>query len=114
MRFNLIFAICPADKRQDTVDAAKSAGATGATILSARGTGHKEAKTFFGLALDKPQEAMVMLVEKQLCQKIMQAIHDAAGMKKPGNGICFSIPTELVMGLESQLSVIKREEENLL
>lgn len=114
MRFNLIFTICPADKSQEIVDAAKAAGATGATLLSARGTGVKEAKTFFGLTLDKPQEAMIMIVEKLLCPKIMQTIYDAGDMIKPGNGICFSIPIESVMGLESQLSILKKETEELL
>lgn len=109
MRFNMIFTICPTDNVQDVVDAAKANGATGATILSARGTGHKEAKTFFGLTLDKPQDALVMLVARPQCHKIMQAIYDAGGMKEPGNGICFAWPVETVMGLESQLSILEEE-----
>lgn len=114
MRFNLIFTICPADKSQEIVDAAKAAGATGATILSARGTGVKEAKTFFGLTLDKPQEAVIMVVEKMVCQRIMKAIYKAGDMIKPGNGVCFSIPIESAMGLESQLSILEKEAEEYL
>jgi nitrogen regulatory protein PII len=114
MRFNLIMTIAPADRQEVIVDAAKGAGATGATILSARGTGIKEAKTFFGLTLDKPQEAMVMLVEKHQCAKILQAIYDAGDMKEPGNGISFSLPVESVMGLESQLTTLKREAEDYI
>ena len=109
MRFNMIFTMCPADNVQPVVDAAKEAGATGATILAARGTGHKEAKTFFGLTLDKPQEAVVMLVARPQCNKIMKAIYDAGGMKEPGNGISFAWPVEMVMGLESQLSILEEE-----
>ena len=114
MRFNLIMTFCPADRQMEVVDAAKAAGATGATLLSARGTGVKEAKTFFGLTLDKPQEAMVMLVERHQCQKIMQAIYDAGDMLEPGNGICISMPVDSVMGLESQLSILKKEAEEYL
>jgi len=114
MRFNMLFTMCPSDKVQTVVDAAKGAGATGATILSARGTGHKEAKTFFGLTLDKPQEAVVMLVERHYCPKIMKAIYAAADMIKPGNGICFSLEVASVMGLESQLSTLKKEAEEFL
>ncbi len=114
MRFNLIMTICPTDKHKDIVDAAKEAGATGATLLSARGTGIHEASTFFGLTLDKPQEAVIMLVEHHQCPKIMQAIYDAGNMVKPGNGISFSLPVESVMGLESQLSVLKKEAEEYI
>ena len=114
MRFNLLMTICPAERQEAIVDAAKAAGATGATLLSARGTGVKEAKTFFGLTLDKPQEAVVMLVERHHCQKIMQAIYDAGNMKHPGNGICMALPIESVMGLESQMSILEKEAEEYL
>lgn len=114
MRFNMIFTICPVEKIQKVVDGAKAHGATGATILSARGTGHKEAKTFFGLSLDVPQEAVVMLVEKHKCPEIMEAISEAGNMKEPGNGICFSLPIESVAGLESQLSILKKEAEEYI
>jgi len=109
MKFSLIITICPADKQQEIVDAAKAAGVTGATLLSARGTGIKEAKTFFGLSLDRPQEAIVMLVERHSVKNVMNAIFVSGDMVKPGNGICFSAPVEAVMGLESQLSAMERK-----
>lgn len=114
MKFNMIYTICPADKTQEIIDAAKEAGATGATIINVRGTGSKEAKTFFGLTLDRPQEAFVTLVEKRICQRIMKAIYDAGDMKHPGNGISFSLPVESVVGLESQLSTLRKEAEDNL
>ncbi len=114
MKLNMIFTICPSDNLEKIVDAAKASGATGATILSVRGTGHKEAKTFFGLTLDRPQEALVMLVEKHYCSKIMKVIYSAGGMKEPGNGICFSLPIESVMGLESQMNILNKEAEEFL
>lgn len=109
MNFNLILAICPADKQKGAVDAAKKAGATGATLLTARGTGVKEAKTFFGLTLDKPQDTIMILAEESRRLKIMKAIYDSANMVKPGNGICFSLPVDSVMGLESQMPIIENK-----
>jgi len=106
----MIFTICPADNAQGIVDAAKKAGSTGATILSVRGTGHKEAKTFFGLTLDRPQEALIMLVPKPHSERIMSVIYNAGAMKEPGNGICFALPVEAVMGLESQLSIMENKD----
>ena len=114
MRFSLIVTICPADNQQEIVDAAKAEGVTGATLLSARGTGVKEAKTFFGLSLDKPQEAIIMVAERHSAPNLMKAIYDAGDMVQPGNGICFSVPLDAVMGLESQLSVLKKKVEKYL
>ena len=111
MRFNMLFTICPSDNAQEIVDAAKHAGATGATILSVRGTGHKEAKTFFGLTLDRPQDAVVMLVERRHKTKIMKVIYEAGLMKEPGNGICIALPVDSIMGLESQLSILEKDME---
>ncbi len=113
MKFKMILTICPAEKQKDIVDAAKKAGATGATLISASGTGHKEAKTFFGLTLDRPQEAVLMLVEEKLVEQVMKAIYDSADMVRPGNGICFALCVDQVMGLESQLSVIEKKEQEL-
>ena len=50
MHFKLIIAFCEDDKTCDVMQAARDAGATGATIIpNARGEGLRPAKTFFGL-----------------------------------------------------------------
>ncbi|VAX24429.1 hypothetical protein MNBD_NITROSPINAE01-53 [hydrothermal vent metagenome] len=114
MRFSLILTICPTDNQQKIVDAAKAEGVTGATLLSATGTGVKEAKTFFGLSLDRPQEAIIMVAERHCVPSVMKAIYDAGDMVQPGNGICFALPLDAVMGLESQLSVLKKKVEKYI
>ncbi|HJM82521.1 MAG TPA: P-II family nitrogen regulator [Nitrospinota bacterium] len=108
MEFNMIFAICPADKVDEIINSAKRAGATGATIINARGTGHKEVITFFGLTLDMPQNALALLVERSISNNIMRAVYSAGNMEEAGNGICFSLNVDSVLGLESQLSVNKK------
>ena len=47
-----ILAMVKPDLTDRVVDSAKKAGATGATIIPASGTGAGEAKTFFGLSLE--------------------------------------------------------------
>ena len=56
------------------VDAAKGAGATGATIIPARGTGIHEAKTFFGLTLEAQTDIVMLLVEEHMVPNILDAI----------------------------------------
>ena len=109
MRFKLILSSVKPDITDDIVDAAKEAGATGATIIPARGTGIKEAKTFFGLSLEARTDIILFLVEEHLVTKILDAIRKAGEFHKPGTGIAFVIPVEHVVGLESQMEKFKQD-----
>ncbi len=104
MRFKLILAPVKTDK---VIAAAKQAGATGATIIPARGTGIHEAKTFFGLTLEAQTDIIMFLIEEHAVQDISNAIKVAGEFHKPGTGIAFVLPVEQVIGLESQVDKIK-------
>ncbi|RLC00542.1 MAG: P-II family nitrogen regulator [Deltaproteobacteria bacterium] len=109
MRFKLILASVKADITDPVVDAAKEAGATGATIIPGRGTGIKEAKTFFGLSLEAQTDIILLLVEEHLATKILDVIKKTGKFHEPGTGIAFVIPVEHVVGLESQMEEFKKE-----
>ena len=109
MKFKVILASVKADKTDQVVDAAKEAGATGATIIPARGTGIHEAKTFFGLTLEDQTDIIMFLVEEHLVNKILEGIKEAGEFHKPGTGIAFVVPVEHVVGLESQMDKFKDE-----
>ena len=109
MRFKIILAPVKTEKTDQVVDAAKQAGATGATIILARGTGMHEAKTFFGLTLEAQTDIIMFLVEEHIVQDILDAINAAGEFSKPGTGIAFVLPVEQVIGLESQMERFKEE-----
>lgn len=109
MRFKLILSSVKTDITDQIVDAAKEAGATGATIIPARGTGIREAKTFFGLSLEAQTDIILLLVEEHLVSKILEGIQKAGQFHKPGTGIAFVVPVEHVVGLESQMEKFKEE-----
>lgn len=109
MLFKLILSSVKADITDHIVDAAKAVGATGATIIPARGTGIREAKTFFGLSLEAQTDIIMLLVEEHLVAKILNAIKEAGEFHKPGTGIAFVVPVEHVVGLESQMEKFKEE-----
>lgn len=109
MRFKLILSSVKTDLTDNIVDAAKGVGATGATIIPARGTGIKEAKTFFGLSLEAQTDIILLLVEEHLVAKILNSIKKAGEFHKPGTGIAFVVPVEHVVGLESQMERFKEE-----
>ena len=109
MRFQMILASVKSDITDTVVDSAKAAGATGATIISARGTGVREAKTFFGLSLEQQTDIIMFLVEELTLPSIMEAIQEAGEFHKPGTGIAFALPVSQVVGLESQIERFKEE-----
>ena len=108
MRFKLIIATVKTDVTDSIVDAAKEAGATGATITPSRGTGIREAKTFFGLTLEAQTDLVMFLLEEHLVDTVMKAIYEAGHFEKPGTGIAFVLPVDQVLGLESQIESFKK------
>jgi nitrogen regulatory protein P-II 1 len=108
MQFKIIFASVKTDITDKIVDAAKKAGATGATIVPARGTGIHEAKTFFGLSLEAQTDIIIFLLEEELVHNVLETINRVGEFDKPGTGIAFVIPAEQVIGLESQIEQFKK------
>jgi len=109
MKFKIVFAPVKTHKTDPIVDAAKAAGATGATIIPARGTGIHEAKTFFGLTLEDQTDIVMFLLEEHIVKPVLDAIKIAGEFDKPGTGIAFVLPVEHVLGLESQIERFKEE-----
>lgn len=107
MQFKLIFALVKPNISNEVVDAMKKAGATGATIIPARGTGIHEAKSFFGLTIEDHTEIILFLVEEHVVEKFMKVISKAGKFDKPGTGIAFTMPIEHIAGLESQMKKFK-------
>ncbi len=109
MKFKLILAPVKPYKTDAVVDAAKAVGATGATIVAGRGTGMREAMTFFGLTLEDQTDIVLFLLEEHLVKVVLAAIEEAGEFKKPGTGIAMVLPVEQVVGMESQIERFKEE-----
>ncbi len=111
MEFKVILSTVKTDITDRIVDAAKDAGGTGATIIPARGTGIREAKTFFGLTLEAQTDVVLFLLEEHLVEQVLSAIYKAGEFEKPGTGIAFVLPVDQVVGLESQIEHFKKVAE---
>lgn len=107
MQFKLIIAFVKPNVCDTVVEAMKKAGATGATIIPARGTGIHEAKSFFGLSIEDQTEIILFLVEEHVVENLMDVISKAGKFDKPGTGIAIVLPVEHIYGLESQMKKFK-------
>lgn len=114
MHFKLIVAFVDDSVTDVVMDAAREAGATGATIINnARGEGIKTKKTFFGMSLETQRDVLLFVVEQHLCRHILETI-DKVGKfdKTAGTGIAFSIDIEDVVGVKHQVSEIYKKIED--
>jgi len=113
MHFKLLIAMVEDDKTDAVLDAAREAGATGATVLNqARGEGIKKSKTFFGLSLETQRDMLMFLVEEHMSRKILEKIARVGQFdEKPGTGIAFQVDVEDAVGVIHQVEQLTQAVE---
>lgn len=97
--FDLIITIVNRGFDDVVMEAARGAGATGGTVLHARGAGVHEAEKFFGISIQPEKDVILILAERGIKKEIMHAIRNEVGLNKEGRGLSFAIPVEDVCGI---------------
>lgn len=95
----VIFAIVNSGFAEEVMEVAREQGVRGGTILNARGVVREDAAEFFGITLHADKEILMMVVEKSIRDKVLNAIYKEMGMAKKAKGIVFSLPVSDVAGL---------------
>ena len=110
MNFKLLVAFVDDAKTNDVLDAARHAGATGATIISnARGEGVVQAKTFFGLSLESQRDVLLFFVEEHLSRHILEKISEVGAFdSEPGSGMAIQIDVEDAVGIAHQIETLEK------
>lgn len=113
MQLKMLMALVSDDKTQRIMDAARTAGATGATVIhSVRGEGLRPEKTFLGLDLASQRDVVLFIVAEPRARAILEAIAEAGCFdKEPGSGIALQIGIEDAVGMKTQLPTILSEIE---
>lgn len=116
MKFKLVIALVKDEITDTVIDAARNAGATGATVItSAQGEGLKPEKTFLGLDLAAQRDMVLFIVAEPKAREILETIAEAGNFDNdPGSGIAFQIGIEDAVGLKSQLPTLIHEIEEEL
>ena len=95
----VIFAIVNSGFAEDVMEVAREQGVRGGTILNARGVVREDAAAFFGITLHANKEILMMVVERSIRDRVLNAIYKEMGMAKKAKGIAFSLPVSDVAGL---------------
>ncbi|MGN0400772.1 MAG: P-II family nitrogen regulator [Acetatifactor sp.] len=95
----LIVVIINEGYADQVMDAARSADATGGTILHAKGTGGEHAEKFFGVSLAEEKDMIYILAPSGKKSDIMKAISRKCGIETPARAVSFSLPVSEVVGI---------------
>jgi len=100
MKFSVLVAIVAEELEDKAIEVAKGAGATGVTILTARGIGAKEKKTFFGLTYEGRESVLIYVLERKLAYEVLKALNKELKLEEEDHGIAFTIPIEHLAGID--------------
>lgn len=90
--YELVVCIVNAGFSQNVMEAARSAGAKGGTVLRARGSANPEAEEFFNINVQPDKEMLLILVPKAIKDDVLKAIYKDCGLGNEARGIAFSLP----------------------
>lgn len=97
--YELLIIIANSGSIDIIMDAARSAKATGGTVLHAKGTGAEQAKKFLGISLAEEKEMAFVVVRTTRKNDVMRAVMEQAGAPNPAGAIVFSVPVTDTAGI---------------
>lgn len=96
--YELIVAIANEGRTDLVMNAARSAGAAGGTVLHGKGTGSNKAEKFYSVSIAQEKEVILIVAKTEQKAGIMRAILEKAGPNTEAGTIVFSLPTSEVAG----------------
>jgi nitrogen regulatory protein PII len=99
MENQAILTIVDKGRAELVMDAAAAAGATGGTIINARGSGIHETKKIFNIPIEPEKEIVLNIVPVAVAEKIASAIRTKLQIDEPGRGIVFVLDVRTAYGL---------------
>ena len=96
---DLIVSVINHGYSDDIMNTAREAGASGGTVINARGQAHEGTVKFFGISVQEEKEIVLILTGREQKVAIMRAICEAHGLNSNAQAIVFSLPVDNVLGL---------------
>ena len=95
----LVIAVVNQKYTDAAIDAARAAGATGATLFHTKSINNAKIEERMGTPLPEQTDSIFFLTTEEFKVKIMEAIRDVAGLKTEGGAILFSMPVDEIIGI---------------
>lgn len=98
LSYELIVAIANEGRTDMVMNAARSVGAKGGTVLHGKGTGDENEQKFFKVSIAQEKEVILILSEAKQKSAIMKAILEKAGPDTEAGTVVFSLPVSEAAG----------------
>ena len=95
----LVIAVVNQKYTDAAIDAARAAGATGATLFHTKSINNARIEERMGTPLPEQTDSIFFLTTEEFKVKIMEAVRDVAGLKTEGGAILFSLPVDEIVGI---------------
>ncbi len=98
-KFSLILVIAESGYADQVMEAAKAAGATGGTLLHARGVGREENESIVSASLQTEKEIVLILAGQHNQRAIMENVNKTCGILTEAKGVVLALPVEEIAGI---------------
>ncbi|MDR1914960.1 MAG: hypothetical protein LBQ58_00090 [Synergistaceae bacterium] len=100
-KYDMILSIINQGHLDKLMTAAKSAGASGGTVLHGKKMGVEEDVKFFGISVQSEKDIVVILTTHEKKSEIMRALTQACGYNTDAQGVIIALPVDDIEGLKS-------------
>ena len=108
--YELLVVVANTGYSELIMEAARNGGATGGTVIHAKGTGMERAEKFLGVSLVSEKEMLFLVVKQENKNQIMQSIMQQAGMNSKAKSIVFSLPVTSTAGMRLAEDSFEKED----
>lgn len=100
VQFEMIICIANAGFSSEVMEAARTEGAKGGTVIHARGTARKKAEETFQITINPEKDLVMIIVKSEIKDNVMKAIYKEAGLGTDANCVAFSLPVTNAVGIK--------------
>jgi nitrogen regulatory protein PII len=114
LSFYAVVIIVPEDKKEDALQAATTAGATGVTVLKTQGIGLEGMNNMFRTSVESNGVMLLFILPQIKVNGIIQAIIHSLHITTTGKGMAFSFPLTHMKGISlnrHEIFEVKHEEK---
>ena len=102
MEYEALYVIVNKENADKVIEISQKEGAKGATVVHGRGSGIQKKSVFLNMTIEPEKDIVIMLIKKEISEKVKSAIYDAMNLDENSKGILFSLPVTDVHGLVEQ------------
>ena len=101
MKKELIICIVNDGFSDMVMDAARSGGAKGGTIINARGSARAEAEKKYKISIHEDKDIVLIVADLDVKDDIMHSLYQKVGLNSDAHGIIFTLPVDDTVGFKN-------------